>query len=476
MGVCEEGISTCEADGTPGPCLGEVTPGNESCATVEDEDCDGSSPPCDNLWSVSFAANADFTPAFLEADSLGNVYLAGTFTGTLNVGGADLVGLGSADIFIAKFDAQGDHVWSRSFGTPVDYLFLTGMDVDPSGNVGFCGIFYDELDLDAVTINTDTSAAFVAYMTDAGVVDWAVAAEGQVTQTTQLTFAPDGSLIYGTVHAGDIYFGGSMVISGVGTAFARYAADGANTDTVGFTGIATSLSLDTDPTGDFYILGRNGNFPDFGGGTIPVSQGLVGARLDAAFANELNLGFANNNQSDPLGMSASSGGAIAIAGNSAYVIDFSGSLVSSQANTIEGFIAVLEPTGNLRYGRFYEGNNVSETATRFVRPRFAASENVLVGGTLVADANITGSLTSPIGTDDALVIHLNDTGGLVTFGHYGGAGTSTQATALAVHADGSFLLAGTFSRPDLTATAPDFGQGPLAGGPGISGFIAKVAP
>lgn len=44
VGQCKEGVATCNAQGTAwGPCLGQVLPSVEICATPVDEDCDGQS-------------------------------------------------------------------------------------------------------------------------------------------------------------------------------------------------------------------------------------------------------------------------------------------------------------------------------------------------------------------------------------------------------------------------------------------------
>ncbi|PKN32428.1 MAG: hypothetical protein CVU63_18835, partial [Deltaproteobacteria bacterium HGW-Deltaproteobacteria-20] len=42
IGICVAGARTCAADGSSyGPCEGEITPGVETCATDDDDDCDG---------------------------------------------------------------------------------------------------------------------------------------------------------------------------------------------------------------------------------------------------------------------------------------------------------------------------------------------------------------------------------------------------------------------------------------------------
>src|SRR5262245_19281313 len=42
IGLCVAGTKACARDGQSfGPCVGEVTPATESCATAGDDDCDG---------------------------------------------------------------------------------------------------------------------------------------------------------------------------------------------------------------------------------------------------------------------------------------------------------------------------------------------------------------------------------------------------------------------------------------------------
>ncbi|RLB64542.1 MAG: protein-arginine deiminase [Deltaproteobacteria bacterium] len=47
VGICHGGQQICNSSGDGyGSCQGEVTPGAEDCATPQDEDCDGQTPPC----------------------------------------------------------------------------------------------------------------------------------------------------------------------------------------------------------------------------------------------------------------------------------------------------------------------------------------------------------------------------------------------------------------------------------------------
>ncbi len=52
----------------------------------------------------------------IAVDGPGNVVLAGGFTGTVGFGGPTLSNGGGGDVFVAKLDPLGGHLWSQSFG------------------------------------------------------------------------------------------------------------------------------------------------------------------------------------------------------------------------------------------------------------------------------------------------------------------------------------------------------------------------
>ncbi|MFT3770159.1 MAG: SBBP repeat-containing protein [Minicystis sp.] len=68
------------------------------------------------LWSAAFGdANAD-TGTSIAADAAGNVFVAGTFGGTVEFGNGPLTSIGGLDIFVLKMDTSGKVLWSRRFG------------------------------------------------------------------------------------------------------------------------------------------------------------------------------------------------------------------------------------------------------------------------------------------------------------------------------------------------------------------------
>lgn len=79
-------------------------------------------------------------------DALGNVYVTGTFQGeTMTIGDITLYNSaeGSLDIFLAKYDENGNVIWAISEGgEDADYAY--GICTDPQGNVIVTGYFHSD--------------------------------------------------------------------------------------------------------------------------------------------------------------------------------------------------------------------------------------------------------------------------------------------------------------------------------------------
>ncbi|MGH7789568.1 MAG: hypothetical protein ACRERC_22040 [Candidatus Binatia bacterium] len=73
-------------------------------------------------------------------DANGNVYLAGSFEGTLTIGDKTVTSTPTdrKDIYVAKFDKLGSVLWLRAAGGPLDDI-VGGMDLDPDTNTIFLG-------------------------------------------------------------------------------------------------------------------------------------------------------------------------------------------------------------------------------------------------------------------------------------------------------------------------------------------------
>lgn len=70
-----------------------------------------------HLWSKGFGdVNSGGRCIGDAVDGLGNVVVAGDLSSTVDFGGGLLTSAGYDDIYIAKFDGSGNHIWSQRFG------------------------------------------------------------------------------------------------------------------------------------------------------------------------------------------------------------------------------------------------------------------------------------------------------------------------------------------------------------------------
>jgi hypothetical protein len=95
-------------------------------------------------WVQSMGGAGSDETRSMVTDKDGNVYISGTFNGTADFNqrrGVDtLRSAGSTDVFLAKYDAAGNYLWSRrGGGTGADYS--RDVAVDAHGNVYVIGYF-----------------------------------------------------------------------------------------------------------------------------------------------------------------------------------------------------------------------------------------------------------------------------------------------------------------------------------------------
>ena len=98
-----------------------------------------------HLWSKRFGDSSSESGAEVATDGSGNVVITAGFEGSVDFGGGPLSSAGLADIFVAKFDGSGNHLWSKRFG---DSSSDKGASVatDGSGSVVITGYFFGSVD------------------------------------------------------------------------------------------------------------------------------------------------------------------------------------------------------------------------------------------------------------------------------------------------------------------------------------------
>jgi len=130
------------------------------------------------VWAKQFSSSGtDNYGQSIAVDVSGNVFITGTFTGTVNFGTGNLISAGNNDIFIIKLTTAGTISWAKRIGgTLMDNA--NSIKVDGSGNVILTGTFAGTVDFDPGTTTSYLSAAgsqdiFILKLNSSGNFVWA---------------------------------------------------------------------------------------------------------------------------------------------------------------------------------------------------------------------------------------------------------------------------------------------------------------
>ena len=125
------------------------------------------------LW-VKWLQGGVGQPGAIASDNEGNIYLAGQFSGAVDLGGC-LLTSSAANIFLAKYSGDGTYLWSKSFdGTGEDFVETIALD---RGNILMVGSFISRIDFGGAAeyelVNSGAPAIFLANLSgEAGQYIW----------------------------------------------------------------------------------------------------------------------------------------------------------------------------------------------------------------------------------------------------------------------------------------------------------------
>jgi hypothetical protein len=148
------------------------------------------------LWAARAGGTGHEQGLDIEVDAAGNSYLTGHFSVTTTFGAdTTLVDAGQGDIFVAKYDSQGEFVWARRAGG----IFSdqgSAIAVDATGNSYITGQFshnatFGAGDPNQTTLIGGSRNTFLAKYDSAGALVWARRAPG-TNQGGGLGVAVDG--------------------------------------------------------------------------------------------------------------------------------------------------------------------------------------------------------------------------------------------------------------------------------------------
>ncbi len=147
------------------------------------------------LWAKKTSyITGSYLPPVTTYDAFGNVYIAGSFSNpTLNIGGITLNNFSNIgfyqDIYLAKFDANGNVIWAKNFGK-ASSNWVSAITTDANGNVYIAGKSDS-----SIVFGNDTLSGFVMFLAkfnSSGNAIWGKGFQGDIYQRTD-GISVDGS-------------------------------------------------------------------------------------------------------------------------------------------------------------------------------------------------------------------------------------------------------------------------------------------
>lgn len=352
-----------------------------------------------HVWSKALGGTGNDRGQAVAVDAVGNIYLAGTFVGTADFGGGPLNSSGALDVFLAKYEATGAHLWSKRLGH-LGIDLIGGISVDGTGNVAVTGTFGPQSP-------TDTDDVFLR------------------------AYDATGSLIWGQV------FGGVQEDRGMAVSF--------------------------DGSGSVFATGYFGATVDFGGGGLTATGGddIYLAKYSATGAHLWSQRFGNSSDDRGLSVCADGSGNVLVTGHYTFGVDFGGGTLS-WVDGDEVFLAKYDASGAHLWSQGYSGSSDQQGWSVGVD----ASRNVYLAGTFTTELDVGGGPLVWAGQRDIFLAAFDSSGTHLWSRSFGDTGAD-QCLGVVGEASGDVHAAGFFGG------TVDFGGGGLTSAGGADMWVAK---
>lgn len=423
-----------------------------------------------HIWSQRFGGTNDDAGFATTVDGAGNVLVTGYFKGTVNFGGGTLVSAGGEDIFVAKYDAAGNHLWSKRFGSSSSDVGL-GIAVDGSDNVLLTGHFNDTVNFGGSNLASAGGAdIYLVKLSPLG-VHQSSQQFGGISDDIGHRVAADGSdnvLLAGTFHAGVSFGGGALVSAGFQDIFvAKYSATGVHqwSKHFGSTSPDFPYGLEADAAGNVLLTGYFRETVDFGGGNLASAgvEDIFIAKYTPSGVHVWSRRFGSTAIDFAYFLAIDAAGDVVVTGAFENSVNFGGgNLVSEGGEDI--FVAKYSSAGthlwSKRFGSSSDDNGLGVAVD--------GSGNVLLTGRFRGTANFGGDNLVSAGVEDIVVAKFSPAG-THRWSRRFGSGSRDEGRSIAANASGEAFVTGFFQG------TVDLGGGNLLSSGVQDIFVAKYS-
>jgi len=335
----------------------------------------------------------------VAGDSAGNSISVGYFTGSADFGAGTVNSAGSADAFVAKYDAQGGLRWARTLSSTLDQTAYA-VAVDSADNIYVTGYFYGTVDFGGTVLTSvGGSDIYLAKYSSAGSLVWVKRFGGGTTDMSYgvAVDSNNNAVIVGYFQGtGD--FGSFSLTSAGGSidiALVKVSATGTVTWAKRYGGsyVEYPNGIAVDTAGDVVITGQagvGGSSTDLGGGNL-TGSGIFIAKYAGATGNHSwskvlggNVGYSVT--CDPNTRN------VIVTGCFQGNVNFGGGSVAPGAGGGQTmFLAGYSPTGAYLWVNTW-GGAVSTSYDQGMAVRVNSAGNVILTGTITSPIDFGGGM------------------------------------------------------------------------------------
>lgn len=434
--------------------------------------CDPTAPPVNPngppaLCAKRFSGDADQDVSSLGVDAAGNFVIAGSNNGTVDFGDGSMP-IGS---FVAKFDPNCQHVWSKPFprgfqpemGPTEPGLYKPRVAVDPAGNVIVSSCFFVSADVGGGPLTDAGLGDMLLFKLDASGTHLWSKRFGDVSRCTKppvVSTDAAGNILLTADSGGQetVDFGGGPITPPY---IVKLSGDG---EYIWSKPWAVN-SLGTDASGNVVISGGLSGTMNFGGNPLTASDNadLFVAKLGSDGSHIWSKAFPTTTfvgDGMVVTMAVAPPGEIVLAGALYGTVDFGGGLLT-QAGGGDACAAKLDANGEHLYSK-----RIGDAGRQYVDAvAIDSGGNVALAGLFdgsfdFGEGSITNAYLARVASDMSAI-----------WGKGDGYDDRSPVEAVGFDAAGNAIIAGR------AYGTIDFGNGALMGPPdGSDVIIAKFAP
>ncbi len=425
------------------------------------------------VWAKSLGGPGNDLSNTLQLDAAGNIYVSGVFSATADfdpsAATATLASGGETDIFIAKYDNNGNYLWAINMGgSGSEYVYA--MELDLTGNIYITGSFESTADFDPSAIANNLTSngqadAFIAKYDNNGNYVWSKSM-GSISDDVGKALQLDatGNLYLTGYFYGTVDFDPSVTISNLISTgnfldvfIAKYDNNGnyVNAKSFGGNGNDIGNSIQLDATGNIYVTGTFQGGSDFDPAAAIANLNSNGGLSDVFVAKyssamvyiwAIGIGGSGDDAAGVLQVDAV--GNVYISGTYQSTVDFdsgapTANLISNGSNDI--YMAKYDNAGNYVWAKSI-GATTNDVSNNL---KLDATGNLyLIGpfaGTIDFDPSATTNNLTAAGFQDIFMAKYDALGNFIKAINVGGTASYTFPYAIQTDATGNIYMTGKFS-------------------------------